>query len=119
MLKQAKKVVIGVGALAALALGGGALAQAGSHPAQHASVSNPAVEKVAATDTDTTQSGNQSTPDASGSSSETPGTETADSGSSESNSSNESSGSENTNDGPGGHADAPGASVDHQFNGQE
>lgn len=94
MFKKGKNVVLAVGALAALALGGSALAQAGSNPAKH--VSQPAVERVAATDTK----------------SEAPGTEKADSALSESS-------SENINDGPGGHADAPGASVDHQFDGQE
>jgi hypothetical protein len=131
-LKSKTAVATTASLIAALGVGGVAIAQnsGNSTPAQKASPvvqvksqkasqkAGPAAPKAAedtsGTDTDTVQSGDQSTPDT-GSSSEAPGTETNDS------SSGEQSGSEvSNNDGPGGHADEPGnANADHQAEGQE
>jgi hypothetical protein len=129
MVRHTRKLALTLAALAALALGGSALAQAGSQSskqtkpaatrhvaAKHAKATSTARAQAAqagttetpdaagAADTDTVQSGDQSAPD----------TETADG-------TNEAAGSEvPDNDGPGGHADEPGnPSADHQFEGQE
>jgi hypothetical protein len=126
-LKSKTAVATTASLIAALGVGGVAVAQnsGNSTPAQKASPVVKVKSKKAATapnaaentsgpDTDTVQSGDQSTPDT-GSSSEAPGTETNDSGSAEQ------PGSEvSNNDGPGGHADEPGnANADHQAQGQE
>jgi hypothetical protein len=138
MIKHAKKVLVGVGALAALAFGGATFAQAGQQPVK------PTVEPASAPDTDTVQSGDQTTPDtpaapaakaskvsatAASAAAEAPGTETADgstdqgsaTGSETPDTGAETPGSETPNDdGPGGHADEPGnANADHQAGGQE
>ena len=116
--KQAKKIFLGAGVLAALSSGGSALATAGATPAKPAVV-KPAVEQTSGVDRDQIQSGDQTSPDPPGNaagtqSAEAPGTGAPDA-------SGESSGSEVAgNDGPGGHADEPGnANADYQFNGQQ
>jgi hypothetical protein len=133
MTKRIQKLVVGVAALAALALGGSAIASATQQstqskaPVQKSAASS---EKVGGPDTDNVQSGDQTTPDAVGASastakasaatSEAPGTEQP--ASSEQPGTAEQPGSESAanDDGPGGHADEPGnASADHQFEGQE
>jgi cytoskeletal protein RodZ len=144
MTKRLKQVLLGVAALAAMGLGGSALAQGGTTPV------NPTVESTSAPDRDTIQSGDQKTPDApaksakvstaskaKSASSEAPGVETAPNSDGPSGTANEPKGTESSaaetpgtpepagseapnNDGPGGHADEPGnPSADHQFNGQE
>lgn len=120
MNKRGKTILATLGAVTALGVGGVAITQAGatqSKPAATSTASQGASQKTAAgarsesanqPDTDTVQSGDQTTPDGpqGSQSSETPG---------------ESSTSEVPgNDGPGGHADEPGnASAAHQFDGQE
>ena len=64
-----------------------------------------AAEPVEATDTDTLQEGDQTTPDVA-EAPEAAGKEAPEAASAE-------------KDGPGGHADADGANVDHQFEGEE
>ena len=109
MTKRIQKLFVAVAALAALALGGSAIASAQSG----ATHTKPANQAAQATGT----SGNQSAPDPQGS------TETAgETSSAEQPSAAEQPGSESAanNDGPGGHADEPGnATADHQFQGQE
>lgn len=125
MIKQGKKILLGVGVLAALAFGGSALAAAGTTPVK------PAVEQTSGVDRDQIQSGDQTTPDAAGNAAgapraEGPATEAPDAnseapGAEAPGPSGESSGSEvANNDGPGGHADEPGnANAGYQFNGQQ
>jgi hypothetical protein len=140
-----KQVLLGVAALAALGLGGSALAQGGTTTVK------PAVEPISAPDRDTVQTGDQTTPDAPAKSSsaptaakaksansEAPGVETAPNSDGPNGTANEPAGTGSStaetpdtpgetagseapnNDGPGGHADEPGnPSADHQFNGQE
>jgi hypothetical protein len=123
MFKQGKKILLGVGVVAALGLGGSALAAAGTTPVA------PTVQHSSTLDHDQIQSGDQSAPDTG---SEAPGTETADgdgdavkggNDSETQDGSGESAGSEVPNDdGPNGHADeagGAGAAADHQFDGQE
>jgi hypothetical protein len=116
MIKHGKKFVVTVGAIGALALGGAALANAGSTPVK--SAVQPAVEQTSGPDRDSIQSGEQTTPDTAGSA-EKSGAEK--SGAEQPETSGEAPGSEApNNDGPGGHADEPGnANADHQFDGQE
>jgi hypothetical protein len=128
MIKHIRKVGLAAAALAALALGGSALAQAGSSPStpspakaskvSHATKQGKAEmqaepaeaagsetpDAAGAGDTDQVQSGDQSAPD----------TEKADGA-------DEAVGSEVPgDDGPGGHADEPGnPNADHQAEGQE
>jgi hypothetical protein len=116
MTKGIKKGSAAVLALAALGLGGSAIAQAAS------------TEPVGGPDTDTVQSGDQTTPDTATSRSaatlkpaaaaaETPGTEssTETPGTPGTESSSETA---TANDGPGGHADEPGnPQADNQFQG--
>jgi hypothetical protein len=98
MVKQIRKTALVIAALGALALGGSALAQAGSSPSKPSAAAH-VTSKAKPAKADAEQ------PD---------GTETADGG-------NEAAGSEvPDNDGPGGHADEPGnPSADHQAQGQE
>jgi hypothetical protein len=116
MRKRIQKGMGAAAALAALALGGSVIAQAASTPAKppaKSAVSAP--EKTTGPDTDSVQSGDQSTPDApdaadaAGSSSaaetpDTPGSESA-----------------ADSDGPGGHADetSGNANAQHDFQGAE
>ena len=121
MTKRIRSVFVGLAALAALALGGSAIATAQSGTTHAA----PASQGAQATGT----SGNQTAPDPQGSS-EAAGENSAkeqsnaaeQSNTAEQSSSAEQSGSESAtnSDGPGGHADEPGnANADHQFQGQE
>ncbi len=104
MFKRLTTTAGALGALAALALGGSAIASAQSTHVTHRQRVHQVVEKTAGPDRDNVQSGGQTAQD---STAKTPNSE----------SSGESSGVET--DGPGGHQDPPGASVDHQFQGQE
>lgn len=139
-----KRMKTGVGAivsLAALALGGSAIAvatQSGSSPRSKAAVSTAAPDQAGATDTDNIQQGDQTTPDnsASGSSGSAGGqTDTSSAGGqTETGSSNDQSGTasptEQTDtgsateqqssgsDGPGGHED-PSGDVEFQSQSQE
>jgi hypothetical protein len=132
MTRRMKKLMITIASLAALALGGSALAQASTNaapepkaaetdtvqsgdqttpdtPATTARAHKPAAHHKKAlgkkaTDPAGVGSGDQTTPDAAGSPAETPGTETPETAGSES----------GPSDGAGGHADTPGANVDYQ-----
>jgi hypothetical protein len=140
MVKRIRRVMVGLAALTALALGGAVFAQAQSpsHAAERASAPDrdnigsgdqttpdaPAVShamrhvvlhgtavRSSAIDGDTVQSGDQTTPDRSGSGGrERSGVESP-----------EQSGESVANsDGPGGHADEAGSpNADHQFQGNE
>ena len=67
MFKQTKKIALTVAALAALALGGSALAQAGSSPtATPAPATSTVTETTTGADNDSVQSGDQSAPDTAG-----------------------------------------------------
>jgi hypothetical protein len=98
-----------IAVIAAMGVGGTAIATAGSTKAKPATA---VVENTAGPDTDNVQSGDQTTPDVAG----------AAKAGSESSTGSEASGSESASgsDGPGGHADEPGnASADHQNEGVE
>jgi hypothetical protein len=98
-----------IAAIAALAVGGVAYASSGGSAAPHAKATAPAAEPAPpGPDTDTIQSGDQTTPDAGQQAEEGMQTSTE-------------IGSEVVgNDGPNGHADEPGnPNADHQFEGQE
>jgi hypothetical protein len=104
MRARMTKLVAGLAAVAALAVGGATLASA----AAKAPSANP---PVAAVDSDTLQEGDQSAP-------ETATSEKQSSESAASEESVESSSEVAADDGPGGHADEPGnASADNQFQG--
>ncbi len=106
MTRRIRKMTITVAALAALALGGAAFAQAQSAP-------GAAHERVSKTDPDNVQSGDQKTTDKAHASS-------ADPAAGENPETDPGPESATANDGPGGHADEPGnASADHQFQGNE
>jgi hypothetical protein len=121
MRKRLKTTVGATAALAALALGGSAIASATqgtkSHSQKHAVKHAVAksTEAVGGPDTDSIQSGDQTTPDTAGAkassaaASETSGSESATETSSE---------SASASDGPGGHED-PEGNVDHQSEAQE
>jgi hypothetical protein len=122
MRKRFKTTTGAVAALVALALGGSAMASATqgnghTHAVKHAIAKSTAA--VGGPDSDSTQSGDQTTPDTAGAkassaaASETSGTESA----SETSSENASEGL-SANDGPGGHEDPPG-NVDTQSEAQE
>jgi hypothetical protein len=139
-LKSKTAVATVASLVAALGVGGVALAQNNSGNATPAQKANPvtqvqgqqskaknssAAKDSSATDSDNVQSGDQSAPDT-GSAQEPAGTETNDAsgeqpGSETNDASGEQSGSEvSNNDGPAGHADEPGnANADHQAQGQE
>ncbi len=112
MLKRFKMATGAVLGVAALALGGSAIAAATSGSQQPAKAPvKAASETTTGPDTDNVQSGDQTTPDspAAGKASESKTSENApESGTSE---------SSTPNDGPGGHADPPG-NVDNQQQGQ-
>jgi hypothetical protein len=128
MTKRIAKFMTVVGGCAALAVGGSAVAGAAQ---SHAPAAKAAVkaEPVGGPDTDSIQSGDQTTPDtapvaakakstAKSTATEAPGTEQSPS----SEAAGEQPGSETAadSDGPGGHADEPGnANADHQFEGVE
>ena len=108
MRARITKLFAGLAAVAALAVGGSALASAGTTPTPAPA---PAQAPVTAVDGDNVQQGDQTAPDT-GAASEQSSTET----SSESGAAGEVS----ANDGPGGHADEPAnPNADHQFEGQE
>jgi hypothetical protein len=121
MTKRFMKLFGALAAVAALAVGGSAIASA-----QQKAPASPAAEQVGGPDTDSIQSGDQTTPDAAGVSAtaaEAPGTEAPSAsetpGAPEA---AETPGSESApnSDGPGGHADEPGnPTADHQFQGNE
>jgi cytoskeletal protein RodZ len=141
MTKRIQKLFLAVAALSALAVGGSAIASA--QQSGTTTTPPPASEPVGGPDTDSIQSGDQTTPDAPGTTASTkattakvalkaspkaaasqtpeaPGTEQP--AASEQPGAAEQPGSESAanSDGPGGHADEPGnASADHQFQGQE
>jgi hypothetical protein len=128
MTRRIRKAILAVAALAALALGGAAFAQAQSSP-------GGAHEHVSKTDRDNVRSGDQKAPDKARASSADPvggGTgQSGDQSTPDTVSANDSPSAENpktgadsesttANDGPGGHADEPGrASADHRFQGNE
>jgi hypothetical protein len=123
MSKRIRKFLAAFAALGALAVGGSAFASA-QQPAK--SVAPVVSEPVGGPDTDSIQSGDQTTPDTvtaaarTSTAAEAPGTEQPAAG--EQPGAAEQPGSESAanSDGPGGHADEPGnASADHQFNGAE
>jgi hypothetical protein len=116
-----KKLIASLTAVGAVAAGGlasaasnGTAAAPSTKPAVTAQTQAPAAataaEPTGGVDTDTLQSGDQTTPDTT---KEPAGSEQADA--------NEPAGSEQPgNDGPGGHADEPGnPTADHQFSGAE
>jgi hypothetical protein len=128
MTKRIGKVLAAFAALAALAVGGSTIASAQQPAHSAAPVKQQAVtpEPVGGPDTDTIQSGDQTSPDTAAASlrttaaTEAPGTEQPPA--SEQPGAAEQPGSETAanSDGPGGHADEPGnASADHQFSGAE
>jgi hypothetical protein len=129
MTKRIGKFLAAFAALAALAVGGSAIASAQQPAHSAAPVKPPAAatsEPVGGPDTDNIQSGDQTTPDTTTASARTsgateaPGTEQ--SPATEQPGAGEQPGSESAanSDGPGGHADEPGnATADHQFNGVE
>jgi hypothetical protein len=134
MSNRIQKGVLAIGAIAALAAGGSAIASA-QNPAPASAPTSitqsaTAPEPVGGPDTDNIQSGDQTTPDtatasavsgkASSATTEAPGTEQPAAG--EAPGAAELPGSETAanSDGPGGHADEPGnPTADHQFEGTE
>jgi cytoskeletal protein RodZ len=113
MTKRIKKTIAAVAALGALALGGAVFAQA--QPGQSASAPSvqSASESVTSPDTDSIQSGDQTTPDPAG---------TASGSEQRSAESPEQPGAESApeSDGPGGHADEPGnPNANNEFQGQQ
>jgi hypothetical protein len=121
MVKHARKLMLAIAALAAMALGGATLAQAGSSPSKPAHLEHTKVHTKAKTHA----SAKTHATGAQASGSERPGTETADGAeapdTAEAPDGPEAADSEAPdNDGPGGHADEPGnPTADHQFQGQE
>jgi hypothetical protein len=125
MRKRLKTITGAAAALTALALGGSAIASATqgtqSSGVKHSvkPAATKSVESVAGPDTDSVQSGDQTSPDttaakaSSASAAETPGGESSTETSSES-----SSESSTASDGPGGHED-PAGNVDYQSEAQE
>jgi hypothetical protein len=129
-MSRIQKAVVAVAAIGALAAGGSAIAsaQSGAPASTPAPVTQSATtpEPVGGPDTDTIQSGDQTTPDVvngktiAATTAETPGTEQP--AASEAPGAPEAPGSETAanSDGPGGHADEPGnPTADHQFQGVE
>jgi hypothetical protein len=121
MRARITKLVVALSALAALAVGGSTLASAGSkaspQPAKQPAAQTTAKQPAAgATDGDTVQQGDQSTPDTAAT--EQPGSEST---TEQPESATAEAGSEQAaDDGPGGHADEPGnPNADHQFEGVE
>ena len=117
MTKHIQKWVLAIAALGALALGGSAIATAQQPVQTPAPVTQSAKtpEPVGGPDTDTIQSGDQTTPDTPGGAAEAPGTEQ-----SPASEAAETPGTESAmaDDGPGGHADEPGnPAANTQFQG--
>ena len=106
------KLIAGLTAIAALAVGGATFASAASK-APPVQLKPP----VASVDGDTTQQGDQSTPDT-GTAAEQSSEPSASEGAGEQ--PGDSNSESIANDGPGGHADEPAnPNADHQFEGQE
>jgi hypothetical protein len=119
MRARLTKLFAGLAAVAALAVGGSALAGAAGNPP-------PASPPAVAGSADTTQQGDQTAPDTGAASESSTESASSESSSESSESATESESSESTSevadpsDGPGGHADEPGnANADHQFQGEE
>jgi hypothetical protein len=132
MSKRIQQAVLAVAAIGALAAGGSAIAAAQNPTSTPAPVtqSSTAPEPAGGPDTDSIQSGDQTTPDtataspvpakAASTTSEAPRVEQP--AASEAPATAEQPGSETAanSDGPGGHADEPGnPTADHQFQGVE
>jgi len=134
MTKHIQKWVLAIAALGALALGGSAIATAQQPVQTPAPVTQSAKtpEPVGGPDTDTIQSGDQTTPDTPGGAAEAPGTEQSPAsekpGAAEAPGTEQSPASEAAetpgtesamaDDGPGGHADEPGnPAANTQFQG--
>jgi hypothetical protein len=126
MRKRLKTTLGAAAALAALALGGSAIASAGQaakKPVKNTATKSVAAEPTGGADTDSIQSGDQTTPDTRGSAAKSAkaasatGSEAAGESSSET-SSETSSESSAPSDGPGGHED-PEGNVDYQSEAQE
>lgn len=120
MRKRINKIAAGIAALAALALGGAAISQAGSStPTQPTANPGQQIQKQSGTDTKNRstaadQNGSKDAPDQ--------GNDPADQGGANDKAEgNDSANSEVPgDDGPGGHADEPGnPNADHQAQGQE
>ncbi len=120
MPKKIRNMTGVVAGLAALALGGSALAGAAQHvPAEAATTPAVSQESTSGPDTDNVQSGDQTTPDTAGASATTADVPSA--GDQADNLAGETPGSESAadSDGPGGHADEPGnPDADNQSQGQ-
>ncbi|MEA2270114.1 MAG: hypothetical protein QOC64_2724 [Solirubrobacteraceae bacterium] len=122
MVKHIRKILLGIAALAALALGGGALAQAGAPGTSHKPAAPPAARHDAqAGDADNVRSGDQSAPDATDRADGPEAGDTQDGLGDKADDPNETAGSEVPgDDGPGGHADEPSApNADHEAQGPE
>jgi hypothetical protein len=122
MRNRVKTLSAAVAALAALALGGSAIASATQHKAahvkKHAAARTVAQEKTTGPDTDNIQSGDQTAPDSQPVKSTAAGTGSA-AGESSSETSSETAGESSTpSDGPGGHED-PAGDVEFAGTGQE
>lgn len=118
-----RNVIVGGAAVTALALGGASIANAAGQGT--VAPTGPTTQSTPA-DTDTLQSGDQTTPDDPNAAPEADEkTEAPESAGTEKAESPEAPGAETQesetgpSDGPGGHADPEGANVDHQFEGEE
>lgn len=141
MTKRIQKLLMGVAALAALALGGSAFASAQSQTAPPAT---PAAESTTGPDTDNVQSGDQTTPDKPATASKSTAAETTKGADTDAGQSGEQAGADTPDkagatdpadapeapgsetesadgsDGPGGHADEPAnTNADHEAQGAE
>lgn len=121
-----RSVVLTGTAAAAMAIAGIGTALAGGGAAatpKNTNVQTPVFTAPTAVtaDTDTTQSGDQTTPDTGKEAPEAAGTEKAgtEKAGTEAPEKAGAEGPESANDGPGGHTDPAGQNVDHQFEGQE
>jgi len=107
------KLVAGLTAVGALAVGGAALAGAGTKQV-------PPAPPAASAPADTAQQGDQTAPDTGAAASESSSESASSESASESAASESASESAATSDGPGGHADEPGnPNADYQFEGQQ
>jgi hypothetical protein len=121
MGKRLKTIGGATAALAALALGGSAIASATQPTAsasKHHAVKHHAAEKTTGPDTDAIQSGDQTSPDVKGKASSTTAAEPVVSETAPETSTETSSESSTPSDGPGGHED-PAGEVDFQSEAQE
>jgi hypothetical protein len=122
MRKRMKTISGAMAALVALALGGSALASATQQTAssaKHPAVTNKAPEKTTGPDTDTIQSGDQTTPDKGGAKASSVSTSEASTSETASETTSETSSETSAaSDGPGGHED-PAGNVEYQSETQE